>query len=421
VVIGRVINESKMRVLEHGKVVAEIPNESLTDDAPLYHRPIGEWKPKFPREKPANISLAKENRDFTPEVKKLLASPNICSKRWVHEQYDTMVQTNTAQAPGDDAGVIRVKGTTRGLAMALDCNSRWAYLEPKLGAMHSVAEAARKVACAGAAPVAATNCLNFGNPEKPEIMAQFSAVIDGMTEACNALGTPITGGNVSFYNETLGEGIYPTPTVGIVGIMEDVTKVVSSHFQKAGEALLVLHKGGCSHTEQEFGSSEYAKELMGAIWGVPPALDLKMEVALQKCAVELADKRLISAAHDISEGGIAVALAEMGFRRNIGVKAEFKSPEWPPEMGLFAEHASHIFVTCDQSKVKDIQSIAVRYGLAADLRGQTQAENFEITYNGSVVVSAPVADLKKSWSESLEKMLHVETREHLVPEVLKKS
>ena len=421
VVIGRVINQSKMRVLEHGKVVAEIPNESLTDDAPLYHRPVGKWEPKFPREKPANISLARSNRDFTPEFKQLLASPNICSKRWVHEQYDTMVQTNTAQAPGDDAGVIRVKGTKRGLAMALDCNSRWAYLEPKLGAIHSVAEAARKVACAGATPVAATNCLNFGNPEKPEIMAQFSAVIDGMTEACTALGTPITGGNVSFYNETLGEGIYPTPTVGIVGIMEDVTKVVSSHFQRAGEALLVLHKGGCSHTEQEFGSSEYAKEQLGAIWGVPPALDLKMEAALQKCVVELADKRLINAAHDISEGGIAVALAEMGFRRNVGAKAEFNSSEWPPEMGLFAEHASHIFVSCDQSKVKDIQSIAVRYGLAADLRGQTQAENFEITYNGAVVVSAPVAELKKAWAESLEKMLHVETREHLVPEVLQKS
>src|SRR5882724_4746688 len=325
VVIGRVIKDSRMRVLEHGKVVAEIPNESLTDDAPLYKRPVGEWKPKFPREKPANISLEKTNRDFTPEFKKLLASPNICSKRWVHEQYDTMVQTNTAQAPGDDAGVIRVKGTKRGLAMALDCNSRWAYLEPKLGAMHSVAEAARKVVCSGATPVAATNCLNFGNPEKPEIMAQFSAVIDGMTEACTALGTPITGGNVSFYNETLGEGIYPTPTVGIVGIMEDVTKVVSSHFQRAGEALLILHKGGCSHTEQEFGSSEYAKELLGAIWGVPPVLDLKMEAALQKCMVELADKRLISSAHDISEGGIAVALAEMGFRRNLGVKAEFSS------------------------------------------------------------------------------------------------
>src|SRR3954464_13342612 len=326
VVIGRVIKDSRMRVLEHGKVVAEIPNESLTDDAPLYKRPVGEWKPKFPREKPANITLEKANRDFTPEFKKLLASPNICSKRWIHEQYDTMVQTNTAQGPGDDAGVIRVKGTKRGLAMALDCNSRWAYLEPKLGAMHSVAEAARKVACSGATPVAATNCLNFGNPEKPEIMAQFSAVIDGMTEACNALGTPITGGNVSFYNETLGEGIYPTPTVGIVGIMEDVNKVVASHFHGVGGALLVLHKGGCSHTEQEFGSSEYAKEVLGAVWGLPPALDLDLESRLQKCIVELAGKGLVNCAHDISDGGIAVALGEMAFQHGFGVKAEFNSP-----------------------------------------------------------------------------------------------
>jgi len=307
------------------------------------------------------------------------------------------------------------------LAMALDCNSRWAYLEPKLGAMHSAAEAARNVACSGATPVAATNCLNFGNPEKPEIMAQFSAVIDGMTEACNALGSPITGGNVSFYNETLGEGIYPTPTVGIVGIIEDVNKVVPSHFHGVGGALLVLHKGGCSHSEQEFGSSEYAKEVLGAVWGVPPALDLDLESRLQKCIVELASQGLVNCAHDISDGGIAVALGEMAFQHGFGVKAEFNSPEWPPEMGLFAEHASHIFITCDQTKVKDIQSIAVRYGLKADVRGRTQAENFEITYNGTVVVSAKVSELKEAWAGSLEKMLHVQTREHLVPELLQKS
>src|SRR5437588_4653977 len=270
--VGRVTLDGKMRVLEHGKVVAEIPNQALTDDAPVYKRPVQRWEPPVPREMPENIGLAGAG-DLTADLKRLLGSANICGKRWIWQQYDSMVQTNTVEGPGaGDAGVIRIKGSQRGLAMALDGNGRWCYLEPRLGAMHSVAEAARKVACAGATPVASTNCLNFGNPEKPEIMAQFSAVIDGMTEACNALGTPITGGNVSFYNETLGEGIYPTPTVGIVGIMEDVTKVVSSHFQLEGEALLVLHKGGCSHTEQEFGSSEYAKEQMGAIWGVPPAL-----------------------------------------------------------------------------------------------------------------------------------------------------
>src|SRR5271168_5382755 len=237
VIVGTVRPEPRLRVRHHGELVADIPNESLTDDAPLYHRPVGEWKAPVPLDPPEEVlaEIAKD-RDYLADLKKLLASPNICSKRWVHEQYDTMVQTNTVQGPGGEAGVMRIKGTgsrvegqgssERGLAMALDGNSRWCWLDPKLGAMHAVAEAARKVACTGATPVAATNCLNFGNPEKPEIMAQLSAAIDGIAEACTALGTPVTGGNVSLYNETRGEGIYPTPVLGIVGIIDDVNKAV---------------------------------------------------------------------------------------------------------------------------------------------------------------------------------------------------
>ena len=197
-IVGTVIGEPRMRILQHGEVVADIPNQSLTDDAPVYHRPVGEWKSPVPLDPPAEVlEQLKKPRDYTADLKKLLASPNICSKRWVYEQYDSMVQTNTVQGPGGEAGVMRIKGTNRGLAMALAGNSRWCYLDPKLGAMHAVAEAARKVACTGATPVAATNCLNFGNPEKPEIMAQLSSAIDGIAEACTALGTPITGGNVS--------------------------------------------------------------------------------------------------------------------------------------------------------------------------------------------------------------------------------
>ena len=244
-IAGQVIAENRMRVWQHGELVADIPNESLTDDAPLYHRPVGTWKAPVPLDPPAEVlaELSKP-RDYTADLKKLLASSNICSKRWVFEQYDSMVQTNTVQGPGGEAGVMRIKGSgtpghERGLAMALAGNSRWCYLDPKLGAMHAVAEAARKVACTGATPVAATNCLNFGNPEKPEIMAQLSAAIDGIGEACTALGTPITGGNVSLYNETRGEGIYPTPVIGIVGIIDDVTKAVPADFQRAGDAVLV--------------------------------------------------------------------------------------------------------------------------------------------------------------------------------------
>jgi len=264
--IGQVTGDAKMRVLEHGEVVAEIPNAALTDDAPVYKRPLARWEPPVDREMPEQIKLsvlrgpqglkpsasgavsstaeavpfpkpvlADGADDLTPNLKRLLASPNICSKRWVWQQYDHMVQTNTVEAPGaGDAGVIRIKGSDRGLAMALDGNSRWCYLDPRLGAMHAVAEAARKVVCAGATPIGATNCLNFGNPEKPHIMWQFSQVIDGITKACEELDTPITGGNVSFYNETLGEGIYPTPVIGVVGILEDVHKTAKMHFAQAG-------------------------------------------------------------------------------------------------------------------------------------------------------------------------------------------
>src|SRR5947209_7851593 len=241
VTVGEVIGENRMRVYEHGKLVADIPNTALTDDAPVYNRPIEKWQPKVPRQMPSHISFAKAGTDLTANFKRLLASPNICNKRWIFEQYDSMVQTNTVEGPGADAGVMRIKGTRRGLAMALDGNGRWCYLDPKLGAMHAVAEAARNVACVGALPVAATNCLNFGNPEKPQIMGQFSDVIDGLAAACEALGTPITGGNVSLYNETLGEGIYPTPVVGVVGIIENIDDAMTFHFRQAGREIFVLH------------------------------------------------------------------------------------------------------------------------------------------------------------------------------------
>ena len=196
-------------------------------------------QPGCHKNKPASVNFGTKT-NLTDDFHKLLASPNICSKKWVYEQYDSMVQTNTVEGPGLEAGVIRVKGTNRGLAMALDGNSRWCYLNPRLGAMHAVAEACRNVACSGAKPLAATNCLNFGNPEKPPIMQQFSETIDGITEACEKLATPITGGNVSFYNETLGEGIYPTPVMGIVGILEDVHKAVQPNYRSAGKTLVLI-------------------------------------------------------------------------------------------------------------------------------------------------------------------------------------
>ena len=403
--IGRVTNDGKMRVLQHGHVVSEIPNEALTDDAPVYKRPMERWETPVPREKPENIQLS-EAVDLTANLKRLLGSPNICGKRWVWQQYDHMVQTNTVEAPGaGDAGVIRIKGSQRGLAMALDGNGRWCYLDPQLGAMHAVAEAARNVACTGATPVGATNCLNFGNPEKPHIMWQFSQVIDGITKTCEELDVPITGGNVSFYNETLGEGIYPTPVLGIVGILEDVHKAVFPHFHEPGRAVVLLRAsepGDLTDAEAEFGSSEYAKEVMGAVWGFPPALELKQEAALQKALVAMIDAGLVESAHDCSEGGIAVTLTESAFHRSIGAQVDLTSQGLPPEFVLFGEDASRVMISCDRNHLSRVQQLAVKYGLSAEPIGETVADKVEMRLDGRTKVSATINELRDVYESALE-------------------
>jgi len=465
VIVGTVEPEPRLRIRHHGVLVADIPNKSLTDDAPLYHRPVGTWKCPIPVEPTEEIlSKLAEDRDYTADLKKLLASANVCSKRWVHEQYDTMVQTNTVIGPGGEAGVMRIKGTgtrdeglgtkERGLAMALDGNGRWAYLDPKLGAMHAVAECARKVAMTGAIPVAATNCLNFGNPEKPEIMAQLSAAIDGIAEACTALGTPITGGNVSLYNETRGEGIYPTPVLGIVGILEDVTKAVPAEFQKAGDAILMIwpiprgeqpdpslaipmdNRGlhwqvpirevlpddaitvpeDLTETDASaavklaaFGSSEYAKEILGGFWGTPPALDLDAEADLHTLLAALAERTLLRSARDISDGGIAVALAQAAFPKGIGAIVEQdQSLLAHPLFGLFAEPASTVLVTMAPSHVARIEALASEYSFFVARIGTTGGNRIEISVDREPFISAPLADLRKPWASALEATLHGE-------------
>jgi phosphoribosylformylglycinamidine synthase II len=409
--IGRVTSDGKMRVLQHGKVVSEIPNEALTDDAPVYKRPVERWEPPVPREMPDGIRLAGAG-NLTGKLKQLLASPNICGKRWVWQQYDHMVQTNTVEAPGaGDAGVIRIKGSQRGLAMALDGNGRWCYLDPQLGAMHAVADAARNVACCGATPVGATNCLNFGNPEKPQIMWQFSQVVDGITKACEALDVPITGGNVSFYNETLGEGIYPTPVLGIVGTLDDVHKAVFPHFREPGRTVVLLRgsePGDLVDAQSEFGSSEYAKEILGAMWGFPPALELEREAALQKGLVEMIRAGLVESAHDCSEGGIAVTLAESGFAKDVGAKVDLTAEGLPAEFVLFGEDASRVVLSCDRSNLTAIQQIAVKYGISADVIGETVPEQLEIKLDGVATVSATISELRQVYENALETALRTE-------------
>jgi phosphoribosylformylglycinamidine synthase subunit PurL len=473
VIVGTVQPEPRLRIRHHGELVADIPNQSLTDDAPLYHRPIGTWKAPLPLEPPEEvIAELSRPRDFTADLRRLLASSNVCSKRWVHEQYDSMVQTNTVIGPGGEAGVMRIKGTgretrnsnhesrttnheiaERGLAMALDGNGRWCWLDTKLGAMHAVAEAARKVACTGATPVAATNCLNFGNPEKPEIMAQLSAAIDGIAEACIALGTPITGGNVSLYNETKGVGIYPTPVLGIVGVLDDVNKAVPAHFQYAGDVIVLLWPiprgeepdptlkvplnpppisqyilpalereprakeqtdATCSEAEQHltaFGSSEFAKVLLGETWGTPPSLDLDAEADLHTLLQALADRRLIRSARDISDGGIAVSLAQAAFPLMIGATVE-QDPSLlaHPLFGLFAEPASTVILTTAHENLSRIEKLAGDYNFFASRIGTTGGAKLQINVDREPFIEAPLEELRTAWANALEDSLRNEVR-----------
>jgi phosphoribosylformylglycinamidine (FGAM) synthase-like enzyme len=332
-----------------------------------------------------------------------------------------MVQTNTVQGPGGEAGMMRVKGSgtpghERGLAMALDGNGRWCYLDPKQGAKLAVAEAARKVACTGAVPVAATNCLNFGNPEKPEIMAQLSAAIDGIAEACTALGTPITGGNVSLYNETKGEGIYPTPVIGMVGILEDVSKSVPADFAHPGDALLLIDAGAPLNCWRHFGSSEYARVALGSMWGAPHFIDLDAEVELHRRLAALAKAGLIHAARDVSDGGIAVALAEACFARGTGVDVHLAGYSgFPPVTRMFGEEPTRILIACVPEEVSRIQQIFSGgnpgiwpIGTVTDGSFRIRVQEYGETENATVI-DTNTGDLRDPWANALQSTLSVDT------------
>ncbi len=415
-VVGDVTDGGLLVVKNHGKTAAEIPAHPLAEEGPVYNRPIAEPAPRKETEKDW-FTFATERSDLTAHFKSLLAAPVIASKKWITEQYDSMVRTNTLAGPGaSDAAVVRIKETKRALALATDGNGRWCQLNPKVGAMHAVAEAARNVAASGARPIAATNCLNFGSPEKPEVMWQFSQAIDGVGEACIALGTPITGGNVSFYNETLGKSIYPTPVIGILGILEDASKVLKVAFRNDGDVILLLD--GASGEDaglkvvapaQEFSSSEYARTISGIAAGEPPAIDLAAEKRLIDCLVALANAGTVQSAHDVSDGGLPVTLAESCFAAD-GLGAEIRlSAGVNAEYTLFGERGARAIVSVDAAKVAAVLESARQYSVGARAIGKVTGDNtLRIEYNGHAVLSAPVPALKDVWAHSLERHLKVQ-------------
>ncbi len=394
VVVGEVKDGGLMRVKDHGKTVAEILAHPLAEEGPVYQRPLK--APAARVETAADwFAFAAAGTDLTGNFVKLLSSPAIASKRWITEQYDTMVRTNTVAVPGAaDAAVMRIKeseknGVMRGLALATDGNGRWCYLNPRVGAMHAVAEAARNVATTGSRPIAATNCLNFGSPEKAEVMWQFSEAIDGLTEACNALGTPITGGNVSFYNETLGSSIYPTPVIGILGVIEDVAKSVKLAFRDAGDVIVLLDGAGESSDKtnekaREFSSSEYSKTIGRVVAGEPPAIDLAAEKRLIECLIGLADAELVQSAHDVSDGGIAVTLAESCFAAaGLGADVAVRG-DGSAENALFGERGARCVVSVKESFLARVQDTARQCGVAALHIGRVTPDGvLRIQYQGS--------------------------------------
>ena len=324
-----------------------------------------------------------------------------------------MVRTNTRIGPGSgDAAVLRLKETKRAIALSTDGNGRWCFLNPRLGAMHAVVEAARNVACAGARPIAATNCLNFGNPEKPEVMWQFSEAIDGISEACRSLNVPITGGNVSFYNETLGKPIYPTPILGVLGLLEDAEYALGSGFKNEGDVILLLEGRGkeasspdAATTTTEFASSEYAKTIHGVVAGSPPAIDLEAEKRLIECLVKLASEKAILSAHDVSDGGVAVTLAESCFNSE-GHAADIKIPSEagnePAELALFGERSARALVSLAPTSLASVRAIAAQYSAEAKPIGTVSHGELRIQYNGTPVIHGDIDSFRKIWTSRIE-------------------
>jgi phosphoribosylformylglycinamidine synthase len=398
--IGFVTDDGLLRVRDRGNTVAEVPNTALVDEAPVYDRPVA--RPAY-LEQVRGLDLG-PLRPASPQdaIAALLAAPTISSKRWVYRQYDHMVRTNTLLLAGAGAGVVRVKGANRALAMSTDGNGRYCYLDPRRGAMLALAEAARNVACAGALPIGATNCLNFGNPERPEIMWQFVEAVEGLSDACAALDIPITGGNVSLYNETDGRAIVPTPVIGVVGVIEDASTVLGRPFREAGLDVVLL-----GSSEPGLGGSEYLRVVHGLVAGEAPALDLAAERALIALLVEAAAQRLLGSAHDCSDGGLAVTLAECTFDSGgigceVDIDAEAADP-WTVLATLFGEGAGRVAVSVAPGKRDAVLQLARRHHVPAAVIGRTGGSRIRIAVGGSRAIDLSVGEAEQLWSTAFER------------------
>lgn len=392
VAIGVVTDDKMLRLVHNGEVVANVPADALAEEAPVYHKPSLE--PAYFREFQAMENTVPEVKDHNETLVNLLKQATIASKEWVYDQYDYMVRTSTVVAPGSDAAVVRIRGTRKALAMTTDCNSRYIYLDPETGGKIAVAEAARNIVASGGVPLAITDCLNFGNPEKPEIFWQIEKSVDGMSEACNVLSTPVIGGNVSLYNERSGTAVYPTPVVGMVGLIEDIDHITTQSFKDAGDLIYLI-----GETSPEFGGSELQKLTHNNIFGKAPELNLEVEEKAQKQVLSAIRAGVVASAHDVSEGGVAVALAEslMG-SSELGAEVTLQGEA---TTALFSESQSRFVLTVKKENQAQFESLVD----ATYIGTVTDTSDLKITCGDELVVTQPVSTLEKAWKGAIPCLL----------------
>lgn len=393
VAIGKVIEEKAFRIIQHGQVFADVPVDSLVEEAPVYHLPATEatYFKKFQQEE--NITPVVEN--YSAMLKTLLSRPTIASKQAVYNQYETNAQGNTLLGPGSSAAIVGIEGTKKAIAISTDCNSRYIYLDPETGGKIAVAEAARNIICSGAKPLALTDGLNFGNPTDPEVFWQVEKSIDGISAACRELSTPVISGNVSLYNQSKGEAIFPTPIIGMVGLLESVDKLTPSHFQQPGDLIYLV-----GDTEAEFGGSELQRIVNGSYSGKAPVIDLAEEAKRQKQILQAIEENLVVSATDISEGGLAVALAESTFNENdLGVSV---SLDGDATVQLFSETQSRFLISVrpeDKNKFESLIDSAKQIGYVTD------KNDFVVKVNSEHIIQEQVDQLNKLWKQALPNLL----------------
>lgn len=392
--VGKVTDDGRLKLFHKGKIVGDMPVSALVDECPVYNKPS-----KVPTyyEENAKVDVTRypEVKDTTAALKKILASPTVASKEWVYNQYDYMVRTSTVVQPGSDAAVVMVPGTRKALAMTTDCNGRYVYLDPEVGGKIAVSEAARNIVCSGGKPLAITDNLNFGSPEKPEIFWQLEKAADGISEACRVLETPVIGGNVSLYNENAKGAIYPTPVIGMVGLVDDVDHITTQSFKNEGDVILLL-----GETKAELGGSEFQKLLHGVTEGRPPALDLEVERKLQQGLLSSIRKGFVASAHDLSEGGLAAALAESCISGSLGAEVELTTA-LRADIALFSESQSRVIVSVKPENKEALKQELRSYGVPVQEIGKVGGQHLSIRVNGQSAVASSVEELQSVWKDAI--------------------